>query len=347
MSEEPGIFTISLDFELHWGGFEKWPLHTENTNRFFRPSTIGPDYRRYFLNTRLIIPEMLETLAGHGAHVTWATVGLLFHQSRKELLENIPSQLPSFQQEHLSAFNYINTTGIGEDETTDPFHFAPSLIRLIKKTPGMEIGSHTYAHYYACEQGQTAAQFRADLVAAKNVAELNDIQLSSLVLPRNQVNPDYLEICYQEGFKAVRVNPTDWYWEIPPNEPVSLWKRLNRTADAYIPIGQRKSYPLSSIQNNPGMPKLIPASRFLRPYKKWYGPANEIRLNRILQEMESAARNQEVYHLWWHPHNFGFFPRQSMEGLQRILSHFIKLNDKYGMVSMNMAELTTALENNH
>ena len=40
-----GIFTISLDFELHWGGFEKWPIE---------------EYRQYFLNTRKVIPEMLK-----------------------------------------------------------------------------------------------------------------------------------------------------------------------------------------------------------------------------------------------------------------------------------------------
>ena len=68
----PGILTISLDFELHWGGFEKWPLGVKD----------GDSYNQYFLNTRQVIPKMLELFAEHEVHVTWATVGMLFHESK-------------------------------------------------------------------------------------------------------------------------------------------------------------------------------------------------------------------------------------------------------------------------
>ena len=212
------------------------------------------------------------------------------------------------------------------------------------ENPGAELACHTYSHFYACEPGQTPEQFRADLQAAKKAAESVGGQLRSLVMPRNQVNPAYLPICQDEGFTSVRVNPKDWYWEIPPNVPVSLWKRLNRTADAYLPIGHRKSYSLERIQCNAEEPWLIPASRFLRPYRPWQGLANEIRLRRVLREMEVAAEKNEVYHLWWHPHNFGSHPKESMEGMVRILKHFNLLQGKYGMVSMNMGELTALLE---
>src|SRR5260221_10356073 len=70
-----GIFSISLDMELHWGGFEKWPLET---------------YRTYFLNTRRVIPEILHLFRKYEVHVTWAAVGMLLHTSRKELMENVP-----------------------------------------------------------------------------------------------------------------------------------------------------------------------------------------------------------------------------------------------------------------
>ena len=59
--------------------------------------------------------------------------------------------------------------------------------------------------------------------------------------------------------------------------------------------------------------------------------------------MEEAARAGEVYHLWWHPHNFGNFPLENMEGLNRILNHYQYLKNKYGMESCTMSELTEKL----
>ena len=64
-----------------------------------------------------------------------------------------------------------------------------------------------------------------------------------------------------------------------------------------------------------------------------------MKINRIKNEMERAAQHGEVYHLWWHPHNFGHYPKESMEGLKRILDHFAFCREKYGMQSLNMGEV--------
>src|SRR6186713_1671958 len=112
-----GIFTISLDFELHWGGFEKWKLGDTAAGA-------GPDYRQYFLNTRKVIPELLRLFEFYEVHVTWATVGMLFHKSKMELLNHVPSQKPSYEHKILSAYHYMDTIGIGANEDEDPFHYA-------------------------------------------------------------------------------------------------------------------------------------------------------------------------------------------------------------------------------
>ena len=44
--KEKGIFTISLDFELHWGCFQNM-------------KTINAPEEQYFINTRNAIPQML------------------------------------------------------------------------------------------------------------------------------------------------------------------------------------------------------------------------------------------------------------------------------------------------
>ena len=325
-----GTFTISLDFELHWGGFEKWPLE---------------NYRQYFLNTRKTIPEMLSLFTQYEVHVTWASVGILFHQTRQELMDNIPASKPTYKIKELSAYNFIEKNGIGNDEQEDPFHFAPHLIRKIALTDGQELGSHTFAHYYCNEEGQTPDQFREDLRAAQRVASNYRMSLRSLVFPRNQFNDQYLKVCFEEGITSVRSNPLDWFWHIESTQDESMWKRINRGADAYFPIGMKNTYPLSSLKVREGLPLCIPASRLLRPYQPNEFFLNDFKINRIKSEMTRAAKKGEVYHLWWHPHNFGDFPEQSLEGLDSILKHYRECHDQYGMQSLNMGEISTIVRN--
>lgn len=324
MSADKATFIISLDFELHWGGFEKWPLE---------------NYKQYFLNTRKAIPEMLRLFHQHEVHVTWAGVGMLFHNSRESLMKNVPVLKPSYKQRELSAYNFIEEKGIGSSEKDDPFHFGASIVKQITETPFQELASHTFAHYYCNEEGQTIEQFRADLRAAQTTAAIYNKKLRSLVFPRNQFNEEYLKICYEEGFIAVRDNPRDWFWNIQSTLQESLWKRLNRGLDAYWPIGKKNTYPLKSVLHREGLPLCIPASRLLRPYRPKELFLNTMKIRRISSEMQRAARKHEVYHLWWHPHNFGHYPNESLQGLESILNNFVTCRERFGMKSLNMGEV--------
>jgi hypothetical protein len=320
----PATFIISLDFELHWGGFEKWPVDK---------------YKQYFANTRTVIPHMLNLFAGHGIHVTWATVGLLFHEIRHEMESCFPRAKPTYREQQLSAYHYLEQQGIGTDEEHDPLHYGDSLIRLILDTPHQELASHTFAHYYCNEPGQTLDQFRDDLRAAQRAAGRYNKKLRSLVFPRNQFNEDYLRVCYEEGFTSVRDNPRDWFWDIRSTQNESYWKRFNRGLDAYFPVGRQNSFRADTLELRANMPLCIPASRLLRPYNPKELFLNSIKISRICSEMDRAAANGEVYHLWWHPHNFGSYPGQSMQGLTRIVHRFSKLRDAGKMESLSMGEL--------
>ncbi|HMQ00820.1 MAG TPA: polysaccharide deacetylase family protein [Cyclobacteriaceae bacterium] len=353
----PGIFSISLDFELHWGGFEKWKLEISNEEFRIKNDEVlsglqsavdsrksakvkGKEgtYNQYFLNTRKVIPQMLTLFQQFKVRATWATVGLLFHEHRQQLQQHLPAIKPAYQQQHLSAYHYIEHVGIGEDEAADPFHYALSLIKLIQATPGQEIGTHTFAHYYCNETGQNTEQFRADLRAAQKAARAHGITLTSLVFPRNQFNDAYLKVCEEEGIKTVRSNPAVWYWHIDTAKE-SIWKRINRGVDAYLPYGKSKSFVLNTIPLAADKPFCIPASRFLRPPHARAPWLNRLRIKRILAEMTHAAQSGEVYHLWWHPHNFGAHPQQSMEELTEILKHYQYLQQKFGMQSCSMQDL--------
>ena len=313
----PGTFTISLDFELLWGIFDK----------------IGTGYKpSYFLNTRQIVPIMLEKFAQANIQATWATVGMLFAENEEEWKSYSPKFLPSYRDRKYSAYEWVKKNGIRPE-----VHFAPELIQQIIDTPGQELGSHTFAHYYTLMRGQSPEQFREDLKATQRISQDKfGISLESLVFPRNHINELYLGICLEEGYKYVRGNPRNWFWQETQHENLS--KKIFRSADCFFQVGAKTSYPLEEVQEFEGEPLIIPASRILRP-QQLNMLMNKSRMARIKGEMEYAAKHKEVYHLWWHPHNFGASPESSLAELDELIRHFTQLQAEYGMESMNMRSL--------
>lgn len=315
----PPIFNISLDFELLWGIFDK----------------VGNSIdKKYFLKTREVIPQLLELFAQNEIQVTWATVGMLFAENEEEWHHYSPLYKPSYRDKNYSAYEWKKKHGLDKQ-----LHFAPDLVQRILDTPGQEIGSHTYAHFYTLMRGQSPDQFRMDLKAAQKIAgEKFSIQLKSLVFPRNHLNHQYLSICNEEGFDQVRGNPKNWFWQ--ETQHGSLLKRLIRTADCFVSMGSHTSYSWEEVEKHgKSEPWLMPASRLLRPYYGSNTPVNALRLNRIFQEMSYAAKYGEIYHLWWHPHNFGHHPEASLRELLRIIQHYHNLKNRFGMLSLSMKEL--------
>lgn len=309
---QKSAFVISLDFELLWGVFDK----------------VGPHINRdYFLNTRATIPRMLELFEAFGIQATWATVGMLFAANEEEWKQYQPAYKPSYRNSGFSAYEWAAKHGLDKD-----LHFAPELIQQILQTPGQELGSHTFAHYYTLMRGQTPAQFRKDLQAAQRIAqEKFGIRLRSLVFPRNHLHEQYFTICKEEGFDFVRGNPGQWYWQETQHE--SFLKKASRTIDCFAPIGYGSLVQSNQVYQHEGEPWVIPASRLWRPYSPKNGLINKLRLERIKQEMTHAAKTGQMYHLWWHPHNFGNHPQACLHDLQLILTHFQKMQASYGMES--------------
>ncbi|MEO6670574.1 MAG: hypothetical protein ABIN36_13910 [Ferruginibacter sp.] len=321
---DAGIFTISLDFELHWGCFEHMVLNEQQ--------------QQYFRNTIDTIPNVLDIFASNDIHVTWATVGMLYRHNKEEWINNKPAVLPTFDNPNVSAYEWIEKHGFYSDE--DPFHFAPALIELIKSTPHQEMATHTYAHYFCLEKGQTFEQFKADIEMACKIALKNGTTIRSIVLPRNQFNKEYLSICADAGITSLRTSPDIWYWA--PSTGSTFMKRFFRAGDAYLKFQPIKMVYLKDVKTDQ-LPLLLPASRLYRPWMPGEPIKNRLKMKRILTEMTEAAEKNAYYHLWWHPHNFGNNPRECMAELEQIIQHFCLLRQKYGFRSMTMNETAEML----
>ena len=314
MTARPGVFTVTLDFELFWGIRQSEPLDKA---------------RARLIGGRDAVRPILTLFKRFEVHATWATVGALMCDSRERALALAPS--------HARA----DVALTGEDERSDPWHFAPSLVAEIGATPNQEIATHTFSHLCCLETQDAAAKLTAELQASQRAASAHRAQLTSLVFPRNELTPALVSAAGAAGMRAYRGNPRSGLYNPDPRTARLPWRRALRLLDAYLPISGLNGHPLRPSRT-PG-PVNVPASRFLRPVSRTLRVAEPLRLARILIEMTHAARRGCLYHLWFHEHNFGELRQENMRFLERLLTGFSALRKRYGMRSLTMGEVAREL----
>lgn len=315
-----GTFAISLDVELVWGVRDTMP---------------EAKYAENLYGERAATAAIIDLFAEYKIHATWAIVGFLFFSQKRDLLCQIPACVPKYDDQRLCPYRDLES--LGNDESADPLHLGASLVRMIAAGKSQEIGTHTFSHYYCLEDGQNFESFRADLAAAVAIAEHDGLRLHSIVFPRNQVNPEYLAACREVGLRAYRGTERHWLYRPRRWREESLLRRGLRLVDAYISLTGDHTTPVTAC--GIGTPINLAQSRFLRPYSHRLSIFEPLRLRRIVKSLDAAARKGELYHLWWHPHNFGVNLDKNIAFLRRVLDHFAELHARYGMESLNMREI--------
>jgi peptidoglycan/xylan/chitin deacetylase (PgdA/CDA1 family) len=323
MTIKKGIFTISLDFELYWGMHDKVLLH---------------EYEENLKGDKNAIIRILELFDKYEIHATWATVGFLFAKDLDELEKYYPHKKPSYTNANLSSYDYIKNIDINKMQ----YHFAPETIAEICKHEYQEIGTHTFSHYYCLENGQKVDEFNSDIESAIKIAEAKGISIKSLIFPRHQKNDKYLAILNEHGITSFRGVEKGWIYKVVVGTEEMLIRRGLRLIDAYINLSGANSYNIKSISTT--KPYNIPSSRFLRPVSKKLFFLEGLRKRRILNAIKHAAIKGEIFHLWWHPHNFGVNTDENINFLEDILSLFVEMKAQYGMKSLNMGEITESID---
>lgn len=297
------------------------------------------NYKDNILGVRKALPEILRIFEDYQIFATWATVGFLFAENRSELMDNIPQTAPNYKHTELSSYEHMKK--IGRNELDDPYHFGSSLIDLIQKTAYQEIGSHTFSHYYCLEDGQTKKDFEEDLKAFIRITK--GAEVSSIVFPRNQVNEEYCDSCISYGIKVYRgTEKAKIYSAATEEEKTELKYRALRLADSYFNIFGHNTYRQEAVEFKKGLVNL-PASRFLRPYFNKLRFLEKMKMKRILDDMTYAAKNKEIYHLWWHPHNSGNNIEENLKQIELIAKHYKFLNENYDWESSNMKSMASII----
>ncbi|NMH68926.1 polysaccharide deacetylase family protein [Bacillus sp. RO3] len=326
INKRRGTLIISLDFELYWGMQDQLSFKDYKNQSEEAPEKV--------------VESILDCFHSHRIHATWAVVGFMYYNTFKELCSEFPAKLPNYQNADLSPYRYIDS--IRHEKDRREFHFSPSLIQEIAKGEGQEIGTHTFSHYYCLEEGQTKEAFEEDLKKALEVMKRSGHYPRSIVFPRNQLNEEYIKLSKRKGITSYRGTEKSWIYDLKTGEYKRYLKRALRLVDAYINLTGHNTYSLKKSEAD--MPINIPSSRFLRPVNPRLKKFESLRLQRIKDDLIHAAIHGEVYHLWWHPHNFNMNLTENIQFLNQILTTFSSLREEYGMRSLNMNEIQMEFE---
>ena len=315
---------ISLDFELHWGIRD----HADRTTAAYADLT----------PSRQVVSELSARFEERAVKATWATVGMLFAETRDQVEAVRPTRRPAYRRPELVPY----AEPIGESEDIDPQHLAGSLVRMLAALPGQEVASHTFSHFYCLEDGQSEDEFRADLAAAQAIAGSLGLTLTSLVLPRNQWNPQYADAVLDAGFTCIRGPQPSFGHRAQAQEGHGALERAGRLVDTYAGLSPPPTTGWAEVLR-PSRLCDVPASAFLRPYTPGRRRLEPLRLHRLRSGMRDAARRGRIFHLWWHPQNFARHPHESYALLDQLLDEFDRLSHSDGLRSLTMRDVAAAV----
>jgi peptidoglycan/xylan/chitin deacetylase (PgdA/CDA1 family) len=313
------LFVISLDFEKMWGVFDKRTMST---------------YGKQIANVDLVIDRLLSLFEKYDIHCTWATVGMLFHNDIKSCRDNVPIVVPPYKNKKLSSYFHLKEV---YSYNFGIYYSGLSSIKKISLVANQEIATHTYSHFYCLEEGSSLGSFQKDLELAVNISKENGFETKSIVFPRNQYDNNFLVICSKIGITAYRGTEPSWVQRSRNQNDLMFIHRAVRFVDSYINLTGPNIYKHLELNNQQLIN--IPASFFLRPFNPKFSYFESLKLKRLKNSMLKAARECSLFHLWWHPHNFGKNLEENMNQLESILTYYSELKNEYGMLSMTMNEV--------
>lgn len=317
---EHGILVVSLDFELYWG------LAGWNQERLaaYRPNVEGA------VNA---LKRILQTFSNYGIKCTVGFVGGINYKNLKYYLQDAPVLRPSYTNEQFSSYNLLLKL-VEDGVIKENLLFRQDIISELKKNTLVELASHTFSHYYALEDGQTIEQFNSDIKASVDSARVHGLDLKSIIFPRNQIPYSYYRVCVENGLTHIRGNEESYLYRSESTPSKYDIKRVLRIVDSYINLTGHHTYK-DILQ---GHLCDVKASRFFRPYNAKLKLLEPLKVRRIKKDIQDAAMNKKIYHLWWHPHNFGINTDKNIKQLESICQCFAEMQNKYGMQSLFMCD---------
>jgi peptidoglycan/xylan/chitin deacetylase (PgdA/CDA1 family) len=294
MAQPRGVLVISIDVELAWGVFDL------------------PDYEKFLpaiARTREIVQELLQLFRRYDVRATWAIVGHLFlHQCLPQDGMVHPEIL---RPQHAWFPHDWLRDDPGTSRTADPLWYGTDLVDTIRKAkPDQEIGSHSFCHMIYGDGGCSRQAAISDLQAARQAAGRLNIHPITFVFPRDL--PGHLDLLAKHGFLCYRGQPAWWFRRLPAARLIQAGHLLDDVL-GFAPPTVRATIDDLGLVNIPGSMLF----RHAKGIRRIIPAASRIRKARA--GIRRAIRRQEIFHLHFHPWNFGWNRRRLMGALSRIL----------------------------
>lgn len=288
---------ISIDTELSWGTFDVG-----------RVDSYLPAYNR----TRSVVNRLINLFDEYEVSATWATVAHLLHDCGGEhradpgpdywWIDNWYGSLPCVT---------------GRDRS---LWYAPEMIDAIRQcqTP-QEIGVHAYSHLILGERGCSSRVAKREIDEAIRIMESHGIEPESFVFPRNSIG--HQEILSENGVRIYRGRDARWYERRALPDVI-------RKVPRYIEEAT-KITPPSVIPTWDGDIIKLPGSQVFRPFHDgWQFTPSSSRVVKAKKGLDRAVSEGEIFHLRFHPFDFGFNPDDLLSKLAKVLHYANEMRDK-------------------
>ena len=287
----PPTFIMSLDCEGKWG----------------MADSLRPYHHRDLTDRRLAAAysQLLAILARHDVAATFAFV-MAFTLSQGER-QKFAVLDPRHNGTDSWLSHYWASLNAGEGEG---WH-VPEAFDRVRDAGRHEIACHSFCHRPLGDDSIDDAGAAAELARAAEAAKLKNVQLRTLVFPRNQIGN--LGAVKAAGFLGYR-------------------SRLDRSGGRRGRIGalldefDTKAIPQQPLAEREGL-VAIPPGRFFNwrfGLRRLVPP--QVTMARWRNQLDRCAREGGIVHLWLHPHNLITGPGTG-NVLSDVLAHVARLRD--------------------
>lgn len=304
-----------MDFELIWGTVDLF----------------GPEqFRRACeIERERIIDALLDLFVEFEFPATWCILGHLFLD---ECGGDEPKHANIVRTDHDWVAGDWFQHDPGESENDKSIFVGRSLVEKIKNCPvRQEIGSHSFSHIIFSDKGCSRAAAESELAESVRLAEAMGIEMRSFAFPRNEVG--HLDVLREYGFTAYRGVEPNWYENRRVPEKIRRAMRLLDVLRAAEPPTVLPQATASGVWNVPGSAIYFPMHGFRRHIPL------ELRTRRAIKGLNAAAKNNRVFHLWFHPTNLADETETMFEGLRVILRHAARLRAENKLRFLPMRDL--------
>ena len=221
----------------------------------------------------------------------------------------------------------------------DPLHYAARLIaRIANVSETRNRDTHVFALLLSGAWGDTARLLLPTYsvrLPSRDAAALRCVPSCFRAINFGRAMRALLK---QVGVVCYRGNEPHWMYQPRPRSQETLAVRAPRLLDHYVSLSGSKVVRWEEILQPSGLCD-VRSSMFLRPYSPQRKSLESIRLRRIAGGIRAAAEQRGIFHLWWHPHNFGANTKENLDFLRSVLEVFASCRQAHGMRSLSMLDV--------